>query len=215
MKLCIPINQSQTENVIFRLKQAEKLADVIEIWFDEIVDLSESNMIQIKEKSKKDLLYKVTKINASKIEEILKNFKNIKYIDFDIDTDKNILKNIKDKFPKTQVIISSHNFEKTPTKIELETLAKIMFTKGADIAKVVATAGSLSDSLRMLSLLSHLTANNKKAICISMGEPGRLTRITGHLLGNYLMYAPLDKKEATAPGQLDIKELKKIIKSIN
>ena len=215
MKLCIPINQSKSKDVLLRLQKAEKEADVIEIWFDEIIDLNELNMLLIKKKSKKDLLYKVTKIDIAKIEQLLRTFENIKYIDFDVATDNNILKNIKKKFPKIQLIISSHNFKKTPAKNELESLAKTMFTKGADIAKLVTTANSLFDSLKMLSFLSHLTKDGKKAICISMGEPGRLTRITGHLLGNYLMYAPLEEKDSTAPGQLTIKELKKILKSNN
>ncbi len=215
MKLCIPINQSKSQDVLLRLQKAEKEADLVEIWFDEIIDLNELNMLLIKKKSKKDLLYKVTKIDIAKIEQLLRTFENIKCIDFDVATDNNILKNIKKKFPKIQLIISSHNFKKTPEKNELESLAKTMFTKGADIAKLVTTANSLVDSLKMLSFLSHLTKDGKKAICICMGEPGRLTRITGHLLGNYLMYAPLEEKDSTAPGQLTIKELKKILKSNN
>lgn len=215
MKLCIPISRSKTSDVILELKKAKSKADVFEIWFDEIVDLNELNMLLIKKKSKKDLLYKVTKIDIPKIEQLLRTFENIKYIDFDLSTDKNILKNIKEKFPKIELIISHHDFKKTPSNNELKGLVEIMFTKGADISKLATKANKLSDSINMLSLLSHLTKNGKKAICICMGEPGRLTRITGHLLGNYLMYAPLEEKGSTAPGQLTIKELKKILKSNN
>lgn len=197
------------------LKKAKKEADVVEIWFDDIKDLSEQDELQIAKNSKQDLLYKVTKIDISKISHILSVIKNIKYIDFDISTDENILNKIKEKFPKIQLIISSHNFEKTPSQSELENLVEIMFTKGADIAKVATKANELVDSLRMLGLLSQLSAQGKKAICLCMGKHGRLTRIAGHLVGNYLMYAPLDKKESTAPGQLTLKELKEIIKSNN
>ncbi|MCX6734491.1 MAG: type I 3-dehydroquinate dehydratase [Candidatus Peregrinibacteria bacterium] len=215
MKLCIPINKSKTKEVLLVLKKAEKEADVVEIWFDEIKDLNAQNELQISTCSAKDLLYKVTKIDISKISHILSVIENIKYIDFDVSTDKNILAKIKEKFPKIQLIISSHNFEKTPPQSELETLIELMFTKGADIAKVATKANKLADSLRMLGLLSQLSAKGKKAICLCMGKHGRLTRIAGHLVGNYLMYAPLDKKESTAPGQLTLKELKKIIKSNN
>ena len=42
-----------------------------------------------------------------------------------------------------------------------------------------------------------------------MGKCGKITRATGHLFGNYLMYAPLDEKDKTASGQIILKELKK------
>jgi 3-dehydroquinate dehydratase len=40
-----------------------------------------------------------------------------------------------------------------------------------------------------------------------MGEKGRITRLAGHLFGNYLMYAPLDLRGKTAEGQVNVKEL--------
>lgn len=215
MKLCVPISKTKFKDVVFALKQAEKEADVVEIWFDEILDLDSMSELQIAKISKKPLLYKVTKINETKIEHLLEVIKNIQYIDFDLSTDINFLKNIKEKFPKIELIISHHDFKKTPTNNELKSIVEIMFTKGADIAKIATKANKLSDSINMLSLLSHLTKEGRRAICLCMGKPGRLTRITGHLVGNYLMYAPLEEKESTAPGQLTIKELKKILKLNN
>lgn len=215
MMLCVPISKPKLKDVVLALKKAEKQTNVVEIWFDEITDLTAKGEIQITKISKKPLLYKVTKIDTSKIEHFLGAIKNIKYIDFDISTDVHILKNIKEKFPKIELIISHHDFKKTPTNNELKSIVEIMFTKGADIAKVATKANKLSDSINMLGLLSNLTKEGKKAICLCMGKPGRLTRITGHLVGNYLMYAPLDEKGSTAPGQLTIKELKKILKSNN
>lgn len=215
MKLCVPIKKYKVRDVISQLKKAEKEADIIEIWLDEISDLNESGERQIALISTKPLLYKVSKINIKKIEHLLKAIKNIEYLDLDISTKKNIIKKIKEKFPQIQLIISHHDFKKTPTQKELIGLVETIFTKGADIAKIATKANKIEDSLNMLSLLSQLTKNGQKSICLCMGKLGRLTRITGHLLGNYLMYAPMCEADKTAPGQLTLKELKQILSSNN
>lgn len=215
MKICVPIKKNKTSEVVLRLKKANKEADVVEVWFDEITDFNEDGEQQVNLNSKKPLLYKVSKINFEKIEHLLTKIKKIEYLDLDISTDKNILNKIKQKFPQIKLIISHHDFKKTLPQKELISLIEMIFTKGADIAKIATKASTIEDSINMLSLLSQLTKNGQKAICLCMGKYGRLTRTTGHLLGNYLMYAPLDKSESTAPGQLTLKELKRIIKSNN
>jgi 3-dehydroquinate dehydratase-1 len=214
MKICVPIKVNKIAVVISQLKKANKEADVVEIWFDEITDFNEDGEQQINLNSKKPLLYKVSKINFEKIEHLLTTIKKIEYLDLDISTDKNILKKIKEKFPQIQLIISHHDFKKTPSQKELISLAEIMFTKGADIAKIATKASKIEDSINMLSLLSQLTKNGQKAICLCMGKPGRLTRTTGHLVGNYLMYAPMREAHKTASGQIPIKELKKSLNQI-
>jgi 3-dehydroquinate dehydratase-1 len=215
MKLCIPIKKTKTKDLVLWLRKASKEADVVEVWFDEVVDLPEFIERKLELNSMKPLLYKVSKFDIKKIEYILSKIKNIEYLDCDISTDKNILKKIKEKFPQIKLIISHHDFKKTPTQTELLDLVDEMQSRRADIVKIATKANKVEDSLNMLSLLSQLNKKGQKAICICMGEQGRLTRTTGHLLGNYLMYAPLDKKEGTAPGQIPIKELKKIIKLNN
>lgn len=211
MKLCVPIKETKIKDVVFWLRKAEKEADIIEVWFDEITDSIKDVARQIALVSNKPLLYKVSKFNIKKIEFLLNEIRNIEYLDLDLSTDKNIIKKIKTKFPKIQLIISHHDFKKTPSQKELQTIVEIMFTKGADIAKVATTASKMEDSLNILSLLSKLSHDGKKAICLCMGKKGRLTRITGHLLGNYLMYAPMGEAHKTAPGQLTIQELKKYL----
>ena len=44
-----------------------------------------------------------------------------------------------------------------------------------------------------------------------MGEEGKLSRIITLLLGGFMTYAALDKQQATAPGQLTVKQLKEAI----
>lgn len=214
MEICIPIKQNKSGSILRELKKAQKDADVIEIWFDEISDLTEENLRKIDKINKRPLLYKTTRPDLEKISRILKIVKNIAYLDFDIDTNTALINKVKNTFSKVEIIISYHNFRATPPGSELKKIIQTMIAKKADILKIATRAKSREDSLGILALLSHISKKHK-TIFLCMGRHGRLTRITGHLLGNYLMYAPMGGAHFTAPGQLTIYELKEILKSIN
>jgi len=98
----------------------------------------------------------------------------------------------KAKLNSCKVIVSTHDFEKTP-----EDLAKLVeATKGGDISKIVTMAKSEKDCKRVLSLLGK---EPRIAFCI--GEIGRETRIRAPLCGSFLTFSG-----NTAPGQLSTKE---------
>ncbi len=198
--ICLPIRQKTTLKTLQKVAEGQPLADVIEIWFDEIKDLEKFSF----EKIRKPILYK-WQGNMENLQ-LLKNAK-IKYIDIDLAVSDNVIKEIRKINPKIELIISFHDFEKTPKPPELKKIAERMRKKGADIVKIAATAQNFKDTLTMLEFLNQLPG---KKICLCMGKEGLLTRTSGHLLGNYLMYAPLSQKEATASGQIPLKELKKI-----
>lgn len=54
---------------------------------------------------------------------------------------------------KTKVILSSHNFENTPTDKALETTLQSMWASGADVAKIATTASDITDCARVLTLI--------------------------------------------------------------
>ena len=164
-------------------------ADIVEIYFDEI-----PNGI------KKPIIYKVKTFPN------LNTVKKCQYVDVDIKTPKTIIKKIRESNPKIKIIISYHNFEKTPEMKELKSLHEKMKKLGADIVKFAAKANTLADSFGMLEFLSSITQKKQKAICLCMEKKGILTRISGQFFGNYLMYFTKDGKSSTAPGQITIKE---------
>lgn len=209
--ICNPINKKTTRAVLTRLKKSKGLTDMTEIWFDQINDLTDANLKKIFQ-YKKPILYKWTG-DQKTLERVLQH--NLAYIDLDISTPKTTINKIKKLAPKTKIIISFHDFKKTPTKAQLNALVKKMTKKGADIVKLATLAKKFKDSLVMLSLLSDLTEKSQKAICICMGANGTITRSAGHLFGNYLMYAPIDKADKTASGQLTAREIKEIRKLLN
>lgn len=206
--ICVPIKRKSINEAVIDLKKSQEIADLTEIWFDEIADLDEQSLGKIAGLKSKPLIYKVTWPNK-----LFKNIlKIVDYVDIDVRQDKLQIVHAKKINPKIKLIISFHDFKKTPTLKELEKIARNALSKGADIVKIATTARSFSDTITMIEILSKLQKQGRKAICICMGREGLLTRTAGHLLGNYLMYAPIDKSGSTASGQITVSELRKIQK---
>ena len=103
------------------------------------------------------------------------------------------------------VLASWHDFQKTPPNGEL---AKIMTAMRmySNYVKIVTTAKSLDDSLRLLELYDG--AFGLYPIIFAMGEAGIITRIMSGLYGAPYAYAALEK--AIAPGQLTLAQMKAI-----
>ena len=80
-------------------------------------------------------------------------------------------------------------------------------SKFSSNVKIVSTAKSTEDSIRMLELYSKKGKNN--LISFAMGDPGKISRILCLDLGSPYTYASLGK--AIAPGQFSVDEVNKII----
>ncbi len=109
------------------------------------------------------------------------------------------------KSTKTKLLVSWHDFKKTPNSIELKKKINQM-SKFSSNVKIVSTAKSTDDSTRMLELYSKKGKNN--LISFAMGDFGRISRILCLYLGSPYTYVSLGK--AIAPGQFSVDEVKKI-----
>lgn len=106
-----------------------------------------------------------------------------------------------------RVIVSYHNFKKTPPRAELEEKIEQAFESGADIAKIACEARSRRDNARLLGLL----AARRPLVVVGMGRRGAVTRIAAPLLGSVFTYASLGEGRETADGQLDLVSLERIL----
>lgn len=105
------------------------------------------------------------------------------------------------------VIISTHDFQKTPGYEVMMEIIKESFEAGADIAKLAVMPTSLEDVLRLL----HVTLLAEKAVCtIAMGEIGRHSRVIAPIYGSVMTYGYVES--AAAPGQLRVDELSSILR---
>ena len=106
-----------------------------------------------------------------------------------------------------RVIVSYHNFSKTPPRADLEGKVEACFAAGADIAKIACRARSRRDGARLLGLLD----SGRPLVVVGMGKEGALTRIAAPLLGSLFTYASLGAGKETADGQWDAASLERIL----
>lgn len=107
---------------------------------------------------------------------------------------------------RTPLLVSWHDFEKTPPRDTISDILSEMRTY-SNYVKIVTTAHSIDDSMRLLEL--YETAIGLSPIFFAMGDAGVLSRVLCTLVGNApFTYASLDK--ALAPGQLTVQQMKKL-----
>lgn len=141
------------------------------------------------------------------------------YVDYELRTEQGLRAQLLDAITAgpTRLVLSWHNFETTPSQAELDKVLAQMIesatgTDRADkvIGKIVTTAHSWEDALRVLRLQEQAKAANFPLSCFCMGEAGRITRLATLYLGGYMSYACLNDAQATAPGQLSLGQLQEL-----
>ena len=115
--------------------------------------------------------------------------------------DKKFVKSMKTS--KTKILVSWHDFKKTPNLISLKKTLREM-TKLSDFVKIVTMAKTVNDATKILSLYSNISKT--KLIAFSMGEEAKFTRILCLHMGSPFTYVSLEK--AIAPGQFSLDEIK-------
>jgi 3-dehydroquinate dehydratase len=118
---------------------------------------------------------------------------------------------------RTKLIVSHHDFKKTPSLKTLKNIYVRAGAAGADIVKLSVFANTYEDNLRLLGLGAAVGARKRRRplIITSMGQKGRIGRIAAPLFGSIIVFAAPNKKSLTAPGQLTLEEYKKIASVIN
>jgi 3-dehydroquinate dehydratase I len=115
------------------------------------------------------------------------------------------------KKQKIPILVSWHDFEKTPPKDQLTDMLKKMRIY-SNYIKIVTTAINIIDALRILDLYENATESN--LIAFSMGEAGIISRIMCPIIGRSpFTYAALE--ESIAPSQLTIKQMRNIYDKID
>lgn len=215
-KTCVSIAEKTPNKIRQTLKIALKKSDFVEVRFDflKIEQIPESL-----ELIKKDLNRIVCtlrpkteggKFSGNEKERIAILKLIAEYNPFLLDVEFNTLKKNSAltkylKSTKTKLLVSWHDFKKTPTSAELKKKIAQM-SKFSNNVKIVSTANSTDDATRMLELYSKKGKNN--LISFAMGDMGRISRILCLYLGSPYTYVSLGK--AVAPGQFSVDEVKKI-----
>lgn len=108
------------------------------------------------------------------------------------------------------VLLSSHNFERTPSEEELKKRLLRMDALGADILKIAMMPETAEDVLRLLMVAEEMKSLTKKpVVAISMGKLGLVSRLSGGIFGSAVTFGCVGK--ASAPGQIEVEKLMKIL----
>lgn len=106
------------------------------------------------------------------------------------------------------VIASNHDFDKTPPKDQIVARLRKMQDLGVDIPKIAVMPRSREDVINLLAATAEMKDKyaRKPLITMAMAGTGAISRIAGETFGSDLTFGAA--KNASAPGQLDVKELR-------
>jgi 3-dehydroquinate dehydratase/shikimate dehydrogenase len=106
------------------------------------------------------------------------------------------------------VIVSHHDFNGVPDN--LDQIYEQLAATPAQIVKIAVHADDITDCIRVFQLLDRGRREKRETIAIAMGNAGVATRVLGPSRGAYLTYASLEDESATAPGQVNARQLRSL-----
>jgi 3-dehydroquinate dehydratase-1 len=227
--LTIPIHSGNTPDREQQLRAKRPEVQAYEIWLDAL-EMKELNPVRVKELvrrlkklTKKKLVIvckdqvengRFSRTPAAKVELLAAAASaGADYIDIGLHTGKKWIETLVKKKKKAKLILSFHDFEKTPPVARLRSLAERMKELGADIIKIATFSNTLEDTQQLIELALQLKKKKQKHIILGMGEKGMVTRILGQKLGNELQFVSLGV--STAPGQMSLEEMVQFNKILN
>lgn len=113
-----------------------------------------------------------------------------------------------------KVIMSSHDFRRTPDSAKIFDKMKQMEYRGADIAKTAVMPVENGDVFRVEQVCEQLKEElGIPFIMISMGPAGSISRFTGEQTGSVMTFG--SKGLSSAPGQPDADDLDRTLRTIH
>lgn len=113
------------------------------------------------------------------------------------------------------VIISNHDFNKTPAKKEIISRLCKAQELGADIPKIAVMPTCSEDVITLLDATRIMNEKyaDRPIITISMDGKGIISRVSGGVFGSALTFGAA--KKVSAPGQISAVDLRNIIKLLH
>nr|WP_295971383.1 type I 3-dehydroquinate dehydratase [uncultured Bacillus sp.] len=139
--------------------------------------------------------------------------KNLDLIDVELFNEEKILRDMVAiaKEYGVYVIMSNHDFGKTPAKEEIIARLRKMQEYGADIPKIAVMPVTVDDVITLLDATNTMKTKyaNRPIITMSMGGTGLISRLAGEVFGSAFTFGA--GREASAPGQIPVKDLRTVL----
>jgi len=223
VKICVPIAAENVDAALRKMKRAFSTADLVELRIDRIgkADLKmllkrnpERILVTNRRKEEGGYFRGKEKDRVAILKEAVS--RGAGFVDIEVSTGSVLIGELRNavrkRGGKTKLIVSHHDPGGTPGIRALRKKLDEGAGLGADIVKIVTTARSMDDNIRVLSLIAKGREKGVDIIAFCMGDAGRVSRIMAPLLGSFLTFASLQQGEESAPGQFTVGEMRKMLK---
>ncbi len=109
---------------------------------------------------------------------------------------------------RAECLLSYHALKETPPLERMREIIRSQLAAGADICKLITTAQSFADNVATLQLIADFPQT--KVVSFAMGPLGYISRVLCLLAGGYFTYASIEEGKESAPGQITVRDLRKI-----
>ncbi|PKN71621.1 MAG: hypothetical protein CVU54_00930 [Deltaproteobacteria bacterium HGW-Deltaproteobacteria-12] len=234
--ICIPITAKSNKEAVREIEHSCRIADAIELRMDLIADGSLAELISTARSSSGKVRIIVTcreKAEAGRTGKSLagadeageqkdKKMATLNqavelgadYIDIELSAGSKAIEELKFRCEQlgssTNIIISYHDFERTPSLTRLKTIFHSCREFEPAVVKIVTYARKPEDNFPVLSLIPYARKHSQEIIALCMGHQGRISRMMAPSLGNFIDFATLPEGAQSAPGQLTVSEMKQI-----
>ncbi len=216
-KTCVTIAEKTPKKLDLILKKALKKSDYAELRFDFLKPIQVPDALELVKKKLDRCVCTLRpsseggKFQGDEKERISILKLIAEYHPFLLDVEFSTLRKNKSlhnyvKRTKTDILVSWHDFKKTPSVSALKKMNKQM-SRFSKFVKIVTNAKTINDSSNVLSLYNNSSKTN--LIAFAMGDNGRMSRILCLYLGSPFTYVSLGKP--IAPGQFSLEQVKKIL----
>ncbi len=219
---CIPIIAKDTDEALKKITEANTLADILEIRLDMMDTFDLRAIIQA---SHRPILatYRSKKEGGKGSEDpetrtdhaITAIQEGADLVDVELSLPPKWRERIFHEKGRSDIVISTHRKNGTPSRPDLEKILIDSAATGADFVKIVTRAETWADNLRVLELIPKAQDRGIKITAFCMGPMGRISRIFSNLMGSHLTFTSLEVGQESASGQIPVMEMKKILEMLS
>ncbi len=234
-KICIPIVGITKKAILEEAKKAMELPlDLLEWRVDWYENCFETEAVLQVTAELRNLLGEIPllftfrtakeggekEISSKKYEQLLLSViqaQQIDLVDIEFFSHKAVVSLLLEKAKQNHVktILSSHDFQKTPSEEEMIKRFCAMQRLQCDITKIAVMPKNKRDVLTLLCAMEKMQSvyADRPFIAMSMTAIGSISRIAGEAFGSAVTFGAA--KKASAPGQIEAKKLKQALEIIH
>lgn len=230
-KICVPVVETTTEKIIQQIQELQN-CDLIELridFYENIHDLKQVHelLLQVRQQTNLPLLLTYRSLKEGghiqlSDQEYLSLVQTacqsgcIDIVDIELESGNMLVYQLVEIAHQNhvKVLMSYHDFEKTPAVMEMKERLEKMEIMGADICKIAVMPFSYKDVIQLLNTTMEMSQRlTKPLVTMSMGKIGKITRIVGELVGSSITFASVG--QSSAPGQLTLEDMQTLLEVIH